>query len=120
MKKLLSLSLLFFTVFAFSQKTVLEQVEELQAQNKINELKIKYLLEKEKKNSAEKRNDIYIDQTLKLTKSMLNELPDMKSIFSKIESNSNTKEIENIILKLMNNFKNDFEKEIQNLPKHKR
>lgn len=114
---------LFSSFFSFAQDdSILQEIEKLREQNKANRQRIEILLSELKDQKIPNEKDFKIDvdkqldKTLDFSLKMLDNLPDLEKVFSKIQNSPKTKKVENKLLKMMNEFKEKFEREIDNLP----
>lgn len=123
MKASFLIILFFSSLFSFAQdNSVLQEIEKLREQNKANRQRIEVLLSELKDQKIPNEKDFKIDvdkqldNTLDFSLKLLDNLPDLEKVFSKIQNNPKTKKVENKLLKMMNTFKEKFEREIEKIP----
>lgn len=117
---------LFSSFFSFAQDdSILQEIEKLREHNKANRQRIEILLSELKDQKIPNEKDFKIDvdkqldKTLDFSLKMLDNLPDLEKVFSKIQNSPKTKKIENKLLKMMNDFKQKFEREINKIPNNR-
>lgn len=117
---------LFSSFFSFAQDdSILQEIEKLREQNKANRQRIEILLSELKDQKIPNEKDFKIDvdkqldKTLDFSLKMLDNLPDLEKVFFKIQNSPKTKKVENKLLKMMNEFKEKFEREINKIPNNR-